>query len=73
MFEGQAAVEGDPDTTKASIASGYINDAATRAVELFEGAVEVNSVATAVENLSLAMNVELGEIKSTVVCGNKSG
>jgi hypothetical protein len=63
-FEGQAAVEGTPDTTKASIASGYANDAATRATELFIGSVEVGGVATDVEKFSIAMNVELKERKS---------
>ena len=63
-FEGQAAIEGTPDTTKTSISSGYDNDAATRATELFIGSVEVDGVATDVEKLSIAMNVELKERKS---------
>jgi len=70
QWEGQAAVEGVPETTKTSIASGYINDAAIRATELFEGTVEVDSIATAVEGLSIAMNVELKEIKSAVAGKN---
>jgi hypothetical protein len=63
-FDGQCAIEGTPDTTQTSIASDYINDAATRATELFIGAVEVDSVATAVEKISIAMNVELMERKN---------
>ena len=63
-LEGQAAIEGEPDSTKAVIASDYINDASTRAVELFRGSVEINAGASAVEKLSFAMNVELMERKS---------
>lgn len=62
-FEGQAAIEGTPETVKTVISSGYSNDAATRATELFVGAVEFDGVSTALQNLSFAMNVELMERK----------
>ncbi len=65
-LEGQCAIEGTPDTTKAVISSGYANDSATRATELFVGSVLVGAVATAVEKISCTMNVELKERKSAV-------
>ena len=66
VFEGQAGIEGTPMSAKTSISSGFVGDTVTRAVEYLEGAVTLGGVATAIEGLSLSMNVELKEKKSTL-------
>jgi hypothetical protein len=63
--DGMAGVDGDIDTTKTVITDVYSNDADKRNIEMFVGSLTLNGVATPVEGLTIAMNAENQEQKTS--------